>query len=242
MKPDNISNKDWELALKRNNNDVTYLVSKLSIDYPIQYLIGDVDFYGHIIKVNENVLIPRFETEGLVEKTIKLINPKKRLNILEIGTGSGCISVALKSRINCDITATDVSKAALEVALENFNMNNANISLKHHDILNEEIEGIYDLIISNPPYVSRNEMVDPQIIYEPQNAIFADNEGLIFYDTIIKKSLDHISYNGIIAFEIGSNQAEQIKNIALKIYPNSEVVIEKDLCGRDRYLFILNKN
>ena len=141
--------------------------------YPVQYIIGNVDFYGNIINVNENVLIPRFETEYLVDKTIKYINKlnNKELDILEIGTGSGCISIALKKSLKSDIDAIDISAKAIEVAKTNAINNNVKINFLECDIHKFKSNKKYDLIISNPPYVPYNSIVDEKIKYEPQNAI-----------------------------------------------------------------------
>lgn len=216
-------------------------LKKLSKGYPVQYIIGNVDFYGQIIKVNKHVLIPRFETELLISKTIEYIKKRNFIkpNILEIGTGSGCISILLKQLIDCNITAIDKSKNALKIAKENGKDLDINFICK-------SIEKFYsnqkfDVLISNPPYVSFNETTDEKIKYEPQMAIFAKDNGLYFYKIILKKSTLILKPKNIIAFEIGQYQAKEIKNIAKFYYPLSKVLIEKDLNNKDRYLFIINE-
>jgi len=239
-KPDYISKPDWDLVLKEYDEE--FVINKLQENYPIQYLIGNVDFYGSQINVNENVLIPRFETELLVENTIRLLKEKNINNpkILDIGTGSGCIAITLAKNINSIVEAIDISPKAIEVAKSNALLNRVNINFKIKDILKDNLEDKYDLIISNPPYIKKGDLVDPQTKYEPQNALFAEHEGLIFYEEIIKKSVGHLNKNGILAFEIGMEQALSIKEIAKKYYPNSDFVIAQDYTNRDRMVFIHN--
>jgi release factor glutamine methyltransferase len=217
---------------------------KLDNHYPIQYLIGYVDFYGYHINVDERALIPRFETEGLIELVLNTINKYNMniLNILDIGTGTGCIDVVLsKKLINTEISTIDISDKALSLAKENYEINNVNnVELINNDIFKYIPDKKYDLIISNPPYVDYDEEVDIQTKYEPQNAIFADNHGLVFYEHIIKESVNWVNSNSILAFEIGYNQGDYLKEYASKYYPDSIVEIHKDLSNRDRYLLIIN--
>jgi len=243
-RPDYISVPDWNILLDKYKNNLTYLEEKLNANYPVQYLIGDVDFYGNKIIVNENVLIPRFETELLVENTIKLLKQQNitKPEILDIGTGSGCIAISLAKELKTSVTAIDISEKALEVAVSNAKINNVDIKFLKKDILKEDITSNYDLIISNPPYIKIGDQVDPKTKYEPQNALFAENDGLVFYETIICKSKGHLNNYGILAFEIGMEQASSIKSIAKCIYPKSEIIIKKDYNNRDRMLFIINKD
>ena len=149
---------------------------------PVQYIIGNVDFYNINLLVNENVLIPRFETEYLVEKTINYAkNLKEPLDILDIGTGTGAIAISLVKNLSCNVLATDISKKALEIANENAKRNNVKINFKQSDIL-ENVKGKFDIIISNPPYISKDEIIDPLVKNnEPHIALYADNNGLYFY-------------------------------------------------------------
>lgn len=219
-------------------------IKKLKEGYPVQYIIGNVDFYGYIINVNENVLIPRFETEYLVYKTIKYLeklnikNPK----ILEIGTGSGCISIALKKEIECNIVAIDISKKAIDVAMDNAKQNNVEIDFKLCDIHNYNSLDKYDLIISNPPYVPYNSEVDEKIKYEPQKAIYAKDNGIYFYNIILNKIKDNLKDNYLISFEIGDNEGNKIKELVSTYLPNSYIIVEKDYNNYERYVFISNKN
>ena len=218
-------------------------IKKLNAGYPIQYIIGNVDFYDCNILVNEDVLIPRFETEYLVEKTINYLKQLNivKPNILEIGTGSGCIAIALKKHLNCEIDAIDISEKAILIAKENAANNNVNINFSAKDIHEFNTSKKYDLIISNPPYVPFNSNVDEKIKYEPQNAIYAKDNGLYFYDIILQKIKDNLKDNYLIAFEIGDKEGQDIINIIKKYLPNSYVLLEKDYNNYDRYIFISNQ-
>ena len=217
--------KDYKLLLKK---------------YPIQYLIGYVNFYGYKIEVNENVLIPRYETEYLVEKTIKYA--KKMFNndikILDIGTGSGAIAISLQKELNAEVTAIDISEKALDVAKKNAIVNESNITFLKSDMLKNVIDR-YDIIISNPPYISKNEEIMESVkMYEPNIALYADNEGLYYYDKILGNISKNIKEKCLIAFEIGYLQGQKIIEMVNKYLPNSNSKIEQDLSGKDRYIFI----
>lgn len=218
-------------------------LKKLQKGYPVQYIIGNVDFFGIEIDVNKNVLIPRFETEGLVDKLTKLIKQYSfnNSNILDIGTGSGCISIYLKKNLECNVTAIDKSKKAINLAKKNALKTNVIINFIHTSIEKYINDVKYDIIVSNPPYVSYLESVDEKIKYEPKLAIFSKNNGLYFYKIILQKSIRFLNKKNIIAFEIGQSQGESIKSMALKYYPNAIIKIEKDLNNKDRYIFIINE-
>lgn len=231
-----------ELLKVSRNIDKDY--EKLKNDYPIQYLIGYVDFYGYKIKVNEHTLIPRYETEYLVEKTInysKKIFSDKKIKILDLGTGSGCISIALSKNLTSDITAVDISKEALKIAAINGVENRCNINFLQNDMLTN-IKEKFDIIISNPPYISKNEKIMDRVYkYEPHQALFADEEGLYFYKNIFKKIKNNLNDRFLIAFEIGETQANELIKIAEEYFINEKIIIEKDLSGKDRYLFIISE-
>ncbi len=234
---------DEELIKKYVPNDnYEEALQKLKSGYPVQYIIGNVEFYNSLIKVNENVLIPRFETEYLVEKTIKYLkkininNPK----ILEIGTGSGCIAIALKKHLNCDVDAIDINPKAITIAKDNAILNKVDINFMHLDIHDFKSENKYDLIISNPPYVPIGNEVDEKTKYEPQNAIFASDNGLYFYKIILNKVKNNLKPNYLIAFEIGDKEEIYLDEYIKTILPNSYIKIEKDYNNYERYLFVSN--
>lgn len=217
-------------------------IERLQNGEPVQYIVGNVNFYGNEIKVNKNVLIPRFETEELVEYTISYIKKmfKEKINIIDLGTGSGCIAITLKKKINSNVSAIDISKEALEVARENAKKNKVEIDFIQNDML-DNISDKFDVIISNPPYISKNEEIQDIVRKnEPSLALYADNEGLYYYEKIIKQAKKNLKEKFIIAFEIGYMQGDKIKKIAEQNYPKAEVVLKKDLQGKDRFIFIIN--
>ncbi len=209
---------------------------------PIQYVIGNVDFYGNIIDINENVLIPRFETEELVEKTINYVRKyfNKKIDIVDIGTGSGCIAITLKKELDCNMDAVDISAKALEVAKNNINKHQLNVNLHLGNLL-DPLNKKYDLIINNPPYIAYDEeIMDIVKNNEPETALYADDNGLYFYKEIIKNSKNYLKEQNMLAFEIGRTQGLELKEYAYKYFPNSIINIEKDLQDNDRFLFIIN--
>ncbi len=235
-------------------NDIDYLkkyldknllnngLKRLEKGEPVQYIVGNVDFYGCNIKVNKNVLIPRFETEELVDYSIKYIEKNfENPDILEIGTGSGCISIALKKSLSkSNIFATDISKDAINVAKINAKDNNADIKFINTNIY-DGIDKKFDVIISNPPYISKNEEI-MDIVYnnEPHIALFADNNGLYFYEEILKNSSKILKDKFLICLEIGMTQAQDISSIANKYLDKINIIVKKDMQGRDRFIFIKN--
>ena len=218
-------------------------LEKLEKGLPTQYIVGNVSFYGYNINVNKNVLIPRFETEELVENTLKYIDKyfDNNIDVLEIGTGSGCISIALKKENdNLNIRATDISKKALKVEKKNAKQNNVDIKFINTNIY-DGIDDKFDIIISNPPYISYEEEIE-DIVYnnEPHIALYAPNNGLYFYEEILKNIKNILKDKYLIAFEIGHMQANQIKNMVNLYLPKSSIIVKKDLQKRDRMIFIHN--
>lgn len=217
-------------------------IELLNKGIPVQYIVGNVDFYGYNFKVNENVLIPRFETEELVEKTIKYINKylNKKVDILDLGTGSGCIAITLKKELDCNVDAVDISSKALEIAKLNAKNNNVDITFYEGDMLNP-INKIYDVIISNPPYIAYNEEI-MEIVKnnEPHTALYAEDNGLKYYKDIISNANKYLKEKSIIAFEIGEKQGNLILEYAKKYFKDSIITVEKDMQNRDRFVFIIN--
>ncbi len=218
-------------------------IKKYNEGYPLQYLIGNVNFYGYEFKVTEDVLIPRFETEYLVENLIKLIkeNFDKDVKIADLGTGSGAIAITLSKELETSVTAFDISEKALEIAKKNNKINNTNVEFIKHDILNK-IPGKYDVIVSNPPYIDRSDIIDKKVFnYEPHLALFADNKGLIFYEKILSYAKEVLNKKNIIAFEIGETQTEEITNISKHYFPLGKIIPKQDLTGKNRMIFIINE-
>ncbi len=234
----NIGAADLKLLKEIYKDNISYALQKLENNYPIQYLIGYVDFYNSKINVNENVLIPRFETELLMEKTLQFLKDKNYQTILDIGTGSGAIAITLKKYLNISVAACDISKEALEVAENNALHNNTDINFFKLDILKDIPKNKYDVIISNPPYVRKEEYVSPETKYEPQIALYAKHNGLEFYERILSISKEILNPKGSIIFEIGSTQKEAIKKIAQSYFPKSIITVYQDYNNLDRFMFI----
>lgn len=231
---------DLEYLKKYYKGNINDAIKRLEDGEPLQYIIGNVDFYGNLIEVNKDVLIPRFETEELIEKTLSFISDKNaKLRIVDLGTGSGCIAITLKKELpNSIIDAVDISPSALEVAKKNADLNNTEINFYLGNML-EPLEEKYDLIISNPPYIDINEpIMDIVKNNEPHQALFAENKGLFYYEYILKNASNYLNDKYLIAFEIGYQQGKDIEKLCHKYLPNSKIEIEKDLQGKDRFAFI----
>ena len=230
---------DLEYIKKYYKGNIEEAIKQLNKGIPVQYIVGNVDFYGYEFKVNKNVLIPRFETEELVNRTINYIkqyipNPK----IVDLGTGSGCIAITLSKELNVSVDAVDISESALEVAKQNNEMNKSKVTFYQGNML-EPLNKKYNVIISNPPYISRNEEIQDLVKNnEPELALYADNDGLYYYEEILKNASNYLEEKYLIAFEIGYLQGEKIKDLALKYLNNINVSIEKDLSEKDRFVFI----
>ena len=232
---------------KENLNDDYYqeCLKQLKNGKPIQYIIGNVDFYGNIINVNESVLIPRFETELLVDITIKKIKKifkDKQIDILDLGTGSGCIAITLKKEINSNIDALDISLDALEVAKQNAKNNQVDINFINQDMSTYK-EKKYDVIVSNPPYIKYDEeIMDIVKNNEPHLALYAEDEGLYYYKQIIN-NIPYITKDKyLICFEIGYTQANDIVEYAKEHLKNIDISIEKDYSNKDRFIFITKES
>ena len=230
--------------LKKNLStaDLESGIQKLKKGISPQYIVGNVDFYGNIFEVNSNVLIPRFETELLVEKTIQYIYKKFdcSIKILDIGTGSGCIGITLKKELSCEVVASDISDKALEVARRNAISNRVDVDFVQSDIFSN-ISGKFDVIISNPPYIREGEKIEDIVKNnEPHLALYAKENGLYFYRKILESIKNYLNDRFIIAFEIGEFQGEDVKNMAYLYLDNIDVFVEKDYSGRDRFVFIIS--
>lgn len=242
MKPKNLSMPDWKILQKKYPNNIENILQKIANGYPVQYLIGNVEFLNTIIDVDQRALIPRFETEFLVDKTIKYARKifQKKIEIIDLGTGSGCIAISLKKNLDCNVTALDISQNALDLARANATKNKQKITFINQDML-LELPANYDILISNPPYIPQGGFVDDSVFkYEPHLALFAEDNGLYFYKIILQKHILKINKPGLIAFEIGENQVSDLKSI-LNSLNIKNYKFENDFTNKPRYLFIFNE-
>ena len=224
------------------------ILEQLKIGHPLQYILGETEFYDLKFKVNSSVLIPRPETEELVDWALITIREMKGetevLKIVDLGTGSGCIPISIKKFIPlADISAIDISKEALNTAKQNAEINNTEIKFIEDDILNptsqELINNQYDIIISNPPYVTDSEKLEMHqnvLNHEPHSALFVpDNEALKFYIAIADFALNHLNKNGFLFLEINENFGKETGELLTKQGFKS-VEIRQDMYGKDRMI------
>ena len=226
--------------LKTGNTAVIDAVERRAKREPLQYVIGKVDFYFESYKVTPDCLIPRQDTEILVNLAVKMIPEGERF--IDLCTGGGCIAIStLKNTKNTTATAVDLSEAALNIARENAVLNGVSdrVTFIGADVLKERIEGDFFAVLSNPPYVTRPayEALEPELYFEPEMAfVGTDDDGAGFYRRIIALYLDAIKDGGFIAFEIGYDQAAPLCLAAEAVGRKCEII--KDLSGNDRVALI----
>jgi len=241
------------------------LVKKRLNNEPIAYLTGHKEFFGHDFLVNKNVLIPRPESEFLVEKSLEYLKLKIencKLKILDMGTGSGCIIISLALELEKQLNngtieqlrffASDISKSALNVAKRNAKKLLSNSTIQQYNNLrfyrsdlfsNHLLHKKYDLIIANLPYVPSRDLglgTCDSIKFEPQDAIFANDNGSAIIKKFLIESKKYLNYDGVILLELDPRNADQIHNFAKKNFPAAIVKLKKDLAGLSRYLEIKN--
>lgn len=235
-----VLHKDRELP-EADKKSIELIVSRLKQNEPIQYIFGETEFRDLRLKVNPSVLIPRPETEELIDFILeKRISPKAK--IIDIGTGSGCIALALKSALpEAEVYGLDVSEKALETAAGNAELNNLDVAFLRRDILNWEVDvwEQYDVIVSNPPYVrnSEKQMMEKNVLeFEPTTALFvSDSDPLLFYRRISEFAQKFLQQNGHLFFEINEYLGNEMVDL-LKQLGFSEIELRKDINGRNRML------
>ena len=233
---------DIEYLKKYYKGNIEEAIERLNNNEPVQYIVGNVDFCDYNFIVNKNVLIPRFETEELVDYTIKYIKEyfTDKVKILDIGTGSGAIAITLDKKTNSSVVATDISKDALEVAELNAKRNNSSVTFINTNLFNG-ITDKFDVVISNPPYISYDEEIEDIVKEnEPNIALYAKNDGLYFYEEILKNISSILKEKYLISLEIGETQFKRINDLKNIYLPNSKIKLQKDMQGRDRMVFIYN--
>ena len=243
--PELLLKKDQTIP-KKEKKQYQKLAKKINQGIPIQYILKNTNFYGEKFYINKNVLIPRPETEHLIEETLKLIDKyfhNKKLSILDIGTGSGVIAIILNKKLkNSSLIATDISTKALKIAKKNQKLHQTNVQFIKTNLY-KNINQKFDVIISNPPYIEKNSQNVEQKVkkHEPHIALYGGEDGLYYYKEILRNLKKIIKEKHIIAFEIGENQGEKLKTLIKKELPDDKVIIKKDYNGYDRYIYSLNK-
>ena len=212
---------------------------------PVQYLTGKSYFYGYEFNVNSDVLIPRPETEELVENILSIYDRTfKRgtnVDVVDIGTGSGAISITLSLEEKAmNVLATDISSEALVVARANNEKLDGRVTFLEGDMLEPVMDKKFDILVSNPPYIPDEEYVDPLVKdNEPNVALFGGNDGLKFYKIILNNSVKIMKDKFIIGFEHGYNTSKVIEDLARELYPDAYVFTKKDMQGKDRMTFVI---
>lgn len=214
---------EYECALKKRAERI-----------PVQYITGETEFMGLPFKVNSNVLIPRQDTETLVEEALKVIRPG--MKVLDMCTGSGCIIISIMHFAKeIEGFASDISRHAINLAKENAKMNNVSVTFETGDLF-DHIRGNYDVIVSNPPYIRTEEIpkLMPEVQnFEPVQALDGKEDGLYFYRRIVEEAKEYLNPNGFLLFEIGYDQGKEVSELMENAgYKNVKVI--KDLAGNDR--------
>lgn len=210
---------------------------------PIDYLLGYAYFYGYKLYVNAHVLIPRHETEELVEHALIIMDQlSDDVSVLDLGTGSGCIGLTIKKEMpHANVTLSDISKDAIEVVLENKKRLDVDVKVIQCDWF-EHIEGIFDIIISNPPYLLIEEELGDTVFQEPDVALYGGNSGLNHYETILKTAPKHMHDKSYILFEHGYQQKDALQDLIKTHLGDVEVVTIKDMQGLDRITIATKKS
>jgi release factor glutamine methyltransferase len=235
---------------KKAVSKIEELVERRANKEPIAYLIKNKEFFGLKFYINENVLIPRPESEYLIEESIKYVESNikyKKINILDMGTGSGCLIISLAKNLNdmekasnIDYFATDISPAALKVAIHNAKQNavfNKINFLESNLFSNKDLPEKFDLIIANLPYVPDDE-IDESVKFEPHDAIFAADNGTEIIKNFLVQTKNYLQKEGMILIELDPRNAQEIKEYTKKKFPDAKIELKKDLAGLDRYLAI----
>lgn len=245
-----LSNQDPHQFYLNLNQDVDesfkeHFLKQLNLylidDIPVQHLIGYAYFYGHAFEVSKAVLIPRSETEQLVEEVLFLYDEYfegEQVDVLDLGTGSGCIGITLSlEERHMNVSISDISKEALEVASRNIKRLNAEVETIHSDLF-KNIKKKYDIIVSNPPYIPNEEALENIVKNEPHIALFGGKLGVDFYQKILRDIKPLLKEKALIAFEHGYMQKAMIKTFVEKYLPDARIIQKKDLQQKDRFTLI----
>lgn len=238
----NYTTMDFIMNKKLSSEELELISEKIDFRIkdrtPIQYIIGESWFMGEFYKVTPDVLIPRDETEILVRKAIEIIKENSFEDVLDIGTGSGCIACTIAKNTKATVLGVDISSDALRVALDNvtkLGINNRAIFRKS-DLFEKIRDGeTFDMIISNPPYIPYGTELSQEVQHEPALALFAEENGTEFYRKIIEQAPQYLNEDGYLMFELGINEANNVKKLMGKNFKN--INIEKDLSNIERIIY-----
>ena len=232
----NLSNIDIKTLEEHNISITKDVINKINNGYPLQYIVGDVNFYGYNFKVNEDVLIPRFETEQLIEH---VLNKKIEINsVLDICSGSGVIGITMALKTNASVDMLEISSKAVEVCKHNIDLHHLNdkVRIINDDLFKYNIMDNYDLIISNPPYLTHQDNVSSNTRFEPDIALYSNDDNIKYYKYIIDQVSNFHNWK-LIAFEIGETEGNDIINYA-KDHGLTNIYCLKDYNNCDRFIFI----
>lgn len=221
-------------------NNLTAIIKQRLIRYPLQYIIGKWSFFGREFFVGPGVLIPRSDTETLIDVCLDSIKNNPTARVLDLCAGTGCIGITVKGECpETDVTLVEKFDEALSFTNKNAKYNNIDVKIEKSDVLKTEgADGLYDLIVSNPPYITDADMkiLQPEVKFEPATALEGGEDGLVFYRHITKEYKKHLAAGGVMAFEVGAGQAEAVCEI-MKQNGFKDVQTRKDYCEIDRVVF-----
>jgi release factor glutamine methyltransferase len=248
MHVSNVSNAELyaslpeEMPIERQQQLFSLVGQHINLDVPLQHLTGEEIFFGYAFQVNSDVLIPRFETEELVERVLALFDEHfaHPVRVVDLGTGSGAIAISLaKEELRMHVDAVDVSPAALKVAAANAQRLGASVTFLEGSWC-EPLTMMYDIVVANPPYIPVDEELPPMIVqYEPHVALFGGADGLDHYRTLYRCIKSHLKPRCLIAVEHGFQHAQAVQALAQAAFPAARVWSEKDLQHKDRFTFVL---
>ncbi len=221
-------------------NNLTAIIKQRLIRYPLQYILGKWSFFGREFFVGPGVLIPRSDTETLIDVCLESIKDKPNPVVLDLCAGTGCIGITIKGECeNADVTLVEKYDEALSFTNKNAKHNNLDVKIVKGDVLKTEgADKLYDLIVSNPPYINGNDMkcLQPEVKFEPETALAGGEDGLLFYRHIIKNYKKYLAQNAVMALEVGINQADAVVDI-MRQNGFKNIGTRKDYCDIDRVVF-----
>lgn len=226
--------------------DYLEAVHEMEKGRPLAYVLGYENFYGYDFEVNEDVLIPRPETEELAGLVLQLSDEffpeKEQIDVFDVATGSGAIGITLSlEEPKMKVTASDISDRALKVAARNSEKLGASVRFLEGDMLEPFIEEDLhcDILVCNPPYIPDEEQMEKSVVeFEPHVALFGGHDGLKFYRQVLRRAGSVVRPGGLIAFEMGYDQGDRLSQLALNTFPDAEVIVHQDLNGKDRMLSV----